>query len=67
MLPSRAGALGYDAIMADAPDTLAALRRDLSRALKLIDDRAPEYKRAKRYADGTAPEIAGSSDRKSVV
>lgn len=59
--------VGYDAIMADAPDTLAALRRDLSRALKLIDDRAPEYKRAKLYADGTAPEISGSSIAKRII
>lgn len=59
--------IGYPSIMADAPDTLAALRRDLSRALKLIDDKAPEYKRAKRYADGSAPEIAGSSVARRIV
>lgn len=53
--------------MADAPDTLAALRRDLSRALKIIDERAPEYKRAKLYADGTAPEIADSTVAKRIV
>lgn len=53
--------------MADAPDTLSALRRDLARALKLMDAKAPEYKRAKRYADGTAPEIAGSSVARRIV
>ncbi len=53
--------------MADAPDTLAALRRDLARALKLIDDKAPTYKRAKLYADGTAPEISGSSIAKRII
>lgn len=67
MLPSRAGAVGYDASMADAPDTLAALRRDLARALKLIDEKAPEYKRAKQYADGTRPELAGSSVARRIV
>lgn len=67
MLRSRAEPVSYDAIMADAPDTLAALRRDLSRALKLIDDRAPEYKRAKLYADGTAPEISGSTVAKRII
>lgn len=55
--------------MVAAPDTLAALRRDLARALKLIDDKAPEYKRAKLYGEGKAPEItsSGSSVAKRIV
>lgn len=43
--------------MTDAPDTLSALRRDLARALRLIDEKAPEYRRAKLYGEGKAPEI----------
>lgn len=53
--------------MADAPDNLSALRRDLSRALSLIDAMSPQYKRAKEYADGTRREIAGSLVAKRVV
>lgn len=53
--------------MADAPITLGALRRDLNRALSLMDEKAPEYKRAKQYCDGTRPEISGSSVAKAIV
>lgn len=53
--------------MTDAPDTVEALRRDLARALKIIDAKAPEYKRAKIYADGTAHEIAGSAIARRIV
>lgn len=53
--------------MADAPDTLAALRRDLSRGLRLIDAMAPDYKRAKQYADGTKGEIGGSRVAKRII
>lgn len=53
--------------MADAPDTLTALRRDLSRALSLMDAKSPQYKRAKEYADGTRAEIAGSRVARRVI
>lgn len=53
--------------MADAPDNLAALRSDLGRALKLIDEKAPEYKRAKLYGEGNAPELAESGIAKRIV
>lgn len=53
--------------MADAPDNLSALRRDLHRALSLMDAKSPQYKRAKEYADGTRAEIAGSLVAKRVV
>lgn len=53
--------------MADAPDTLEALRRDLARALSLIDAKRPEYEKAKKYGEGTAPEIAGSRVAKAII
>jgi hypothetical protein len=53
--------------MADAPDNLEALRRDLSRALWIMDHRALEYQRAKAYADGTRSEIAGSRVAKRII
>lgn len=53
--------------MTDAPDSLDALRRDLARALKLIDDKAPEYKRAKLYGEGKAPEIAESGVARRII
>lgn len=53
--------------MADAPDTLSALRRDLSRALHLIDSKSTDYKRARDYADGTAAEVASGTVAKRIV
>lgn len=53
--------------MAEAPDTLSALRRDLARALRLIDERSAEYVKARDYADGTAPEISGSNVAKRII
>ena len=53
--------------MADAPDTLAALRRDLSRALSIMDARRPDYKRAKDYADGVRGEISGSRVAAAII
>lgn len=53
--------------MVNAPDSLPALRAHLGRALALMDKKAPTYKRAKEYADGTRAEIAGSSVARSIV
>jgi len=53
--------------MADAPETLSAIRSDISRALHVMDAKAPEYKRAKLYGEGMAPELAGSTVAKRIV
>lgn len=53
--------------MANAPQDLDKIRADLGRALKLIDQRAPEYQKAREYHDGTRAEIAGSSVAQAIV
>jgi len=53
--------------MVAAPDSIDALRRDLGRALGLMDEKAPDYRRAQKYADGTAPEIAGSTAAQRII
>lgn len=53
--------------MADAPSDLESLRRDLGRALKLIESRSPNYRRALEYYEGTRAEIGGSSVAKAII
>ena len=53
--------------MADAPDNLADLRRDLGRALALMRDKEPEYTKAREYYDGKRAEIAGSRVEQRII
>ena len=53
--------------MANAPTDLDEIRRDLGRALKLIEQKAPEYTKAREYYDGKRAEIAGSSVAKAII
>lgn len=46
--------------MTDAPDTLAALLRDLKRALGIIDAKRADYVKGKEYYDGTRAEVFAS-------
>lgn len=46
--------------MADSPSTPEELRRDLARALSIIDAKRPGYERAQQYGLGTRTEIGGS-------
>lgn len=53
--------------MANAPTDLDEIRRDLGRALKLIEQKAPEYTKAREYYEGKRAEIAGSSVAKAII
>lgn len=57
----------YPRAMTNAPEDLDTLRRDLARALKLIDEKAPAYRLAKSYYEGTRKEIAGSTVAKAII
>lgn len=50
----------YDAAMADAPDNLRDLRRDLKRALSLMDEKRDDYVTGREMYDGTRVEVAAS-------
>lgn len=47
--------------MADAPETLTDLHRDLKRALAVIDERRPDYELGRDFYDGTRSEVAAST------
>lgn len=47
--------------MADAPDTLADIRRDLAKGLTLIEDKADTYAEREAYYLGTRRETSGSA------
>lgn len=53
--------------MTDAPLTLDDVRRDLARALKLIEDMRPEYERRQAMYNGTAREYATSPALRSII
>ncbi|UYL87132.1 portal protein [Microbacterium phage OscarSo] len=53
--------------MVAAPDTLDALRRDIGRALEVMRKLEPGYTKAKKYGEGTAPEIAGSRVAQTII
>lgn len=53
--------------MANAPTDLDEIRRDLGRALRLIEKKAPEYTKAREYYDGSRAEIAGSTVAKAII
>jgi hypothetical protein len=47
--------------MTDAPDNLDALRRDLDRALGILDEKRDDYIRGREYYDGTRAEVFASA------
>lgn len=53
--------------MANAPDNLDDLRRDLARALAIIEKKTPEYVKARDMYDGKAKEVAGSRLEERIV
>jgi hypothetical protein len=46
--------------MADAPETLRELQRDLKKALRLMESKAEDYAEARDYYDGTHAEVSAS-------
>ena len=46
--------------MADAPESIEGYRHDIRRALKLIDDKAPDYRKGQEYYDGRRAEVSAS-------
>lgn len=53
--------------MADAPDNLADIRRDLQRAIDLIAEKTDDYIAAREYYDGTRAEVADSEAARAVI
>lgn len=53
--------------MANAPTDLDKIREHLGRALKLIEQKTPDYTKARDYYEGTRAEIAGSSVAKAII
>ncbi len=53
--------------MANAPEDLDDLRRDLDRALSVISDRTPDYIAAKEYWEGDREEFADSKAAEAVI
>lgn len=53
--------------MTDAPDTLAEIRRDLSRALSLISAMEPDYVKARDMYEGKSAEIGGSNVARAII
>ncbi len=53
--------------MADAPDNLDDLRRDLARALAIIEKKTPEYVKARDMYEGRAKEVTGSRLEERIV
>lgn len=53
--------------MADAPDTVNDLRRDLKRAVAIMDDRRDDYLLGRDFYDGTRVEVAASKYVRKIV
>lgn len=53
--------------MADAPETLNDLRRDLKRAIGIIDERRPDYLTGRDMYDGSRVEVAASKYVRKIV
>lgn len=53
--------------MVNAPDSIADLRHDIGKALGIIADKAPDYRIALEYYDGTRAEFADSKAARSVI
>lgn len=65
MLLCRASAILRS--MADAPEDLADIRRDLERGLALIAKKAPDYELARDFYDGTRAEQATSRAAETII
>ncbi len=53
--------------MADAPDTLKDLRRDLKRAIAILDERRPDYELGRDFYTGDRVEVAASKYDKKII
>lgn len=53
--------------MADAPETLNDLRRDLKRAITIIDERRPDYLLGRDFYTGARTEVAASKYVRKIV
>lgn len=53
--------------MADAPDTLNDLRRDLKRAVAIMDERRDDYILGRDFYDGTRVEVAASKYVQKII
>lgn len=53
--------------MVNAPDNLGTLRRDLTRALAILDDRHDDYVNGREYYDGTHAEVFASKAVRKLV
>lgn len=53
--------------MADAPDNIADIRRHLGRALGLIEKKAPDYRKARDYYEGTRAEFSFSDAAEKII
>lgn len=53
--------------MTTAPDNLDDVRRDIDRALAIIEKRTPEYEKGRLYYEGKALEVADSTVAQAIV
>lgn len=53
--------------MTDAPETVNDLRRDLKRALIIIDERRPDYLLGRDFYDGSRVEVAASKYVRKII
>lgn len=53
--------------MTNAPATIDDYRRDLERALKIIDERRPEYIKGRDYYEGTRAEVSASPTIRALI
>lgn len=53
--------------MADAPDTVTDLRKDLKRALKLLEERRPDYVLGRDFYTGDRTEVAASKYVRKII
>lgn len=53
--------------MANAPDVLGKLQKDLQRALTLIDNKRDEYEKARDYYNGTRAEVSASKAIRAMI
>ncbi|MGL4176097.1 MAG: hypothetical protein ACRCSN_08455 [Dermatophilaceae bacterium] len=53
--------------MADAPENLDDLHRDLKRALRIMDERRGSYIKGREYYDGTRSEVAASKHVRKII
>lgn len=53
--------------MADAPETLNELRKDLKRAVGIMDERRDDYIKGRDFYDGTRAEVAASKYVRKII